>query len=199
MTNDIPVFVRNEELRALTRFLKLFNGNEYSITMKYVFTLICNRIEELTNEEVLTEMHAPLENGKCLLYAKYMTVNEDYKKLIHDTTTRWESDCLTDFEQYLEDKGFEEKTYSFKCSSRKAIPGTIRQNVLMRDNYTCQICGATVEDGAKLEIDHIIPYSKGGTDKENNLQVLCRQCNREKHNRTDLKHDENKLRELGVI
>lgn len=79
---------------------------------------------------------------------------------------------------------------------RISIKGTVRQNVLMRDNYTCQICGATVKDGAKLEIDHIKPVSKGGTNDENNLQVLCQQCNREKHNRDDLLHDKRKLAEL---
>ena len=82
---------------------------------------------------------------------------------------------------------------------RNHISGNMRQNVLMRDNYTCQICGATVKDGAKLEIDHIIPKSKGGSDDENNLQVLCRQCNREKHNRTDLLHDKLKKAELESV
>ena len=81
----------------------------------------------------------------------------------------------------------------------RLISGTTRQNVLMRDNYTCQICGATVKDGAKLELDHIIPYSKGGTNDESNLQVLCQQCNREKHNRSDLLHDELKLAELKGV
>ena len=84
-------------------------------------------------------------------------------------------------------------------NKRRVISGTTRQNVLMRDNYTCQICGATVKDGAKLEIDHIIPYSKGGTNDENNLQVLCQQCNREKHNRSDLLHDKQKLAELKGV
>lgn len=78
----------------------------------------------------------------------------------------------------------------------RVISGRVRQNVLMRDNYTCQICGATVKDGAKLHIDHIKPLSKGGTNEENNLQVLCQQCNLEKHNRTDLLHDKLKLKEL---
>lgn len=86
--------------------------------------------------------------------------------------------------------------YTPKPKRNRRISGKVRQNVLMRDNYTCQICGATVKDGAKLEIDHIIPKSKGGSDNENNLQVLCRQCNREKHNRTDLLHDRMKLKEL---
>lgn len=83
--------------------------------------------------------------------------------------------------------------------SNRRISGKIRQNVLMRDKYTCQICGATVRDGAKLEIDHIIPKSKGGGNDENNLQVLCQRCNREKHNRTDLLHDKLKMKELGAI
>ena len=90
-------------------------------------------------------------------------------------------------------------TKKVKKSNRRSISGTTRQNVLMRDNYTCQICGATVKDGAKLEIDHIIPHSKGGTNDENNLQVLCQQCNREKHNRSDLLHDKQKLAELKGV
>ena len=90
-------------------------------------------------------------------------------------------------------------TKKVRKSSRRLISGTTRQNVLMRDNYTCQICGATVKDGAKLEIDHIIPYSKGGTNNEDNLQVLCQECNREKHNRSDLLHDKQKLAELKGV
>ena len=86
-----------------------------------------------------------------------------------------------------------------KPNTQRIISGTTRQNVLMRDKYTCQICGATVKDGAKLELDHIIPYSKGGTNDESNLQVLCQQCNREKHNRTDLLHDKLKLAELKDV
>lgn len=53
----------------------------------------------------------------------------------------------------------------------------IRRKTLLRDKYTCQHCGRI---GGQLEIDHIIPISKGGTDKESNLQVLCVGCHREK-------------------
>lgn len=112
---------------------------------------------------------------------------------------------ILDFANFVDDLDVEitlfivwtEPKKSPQSKKTRGISGTIRQNVLMRDNYTCQICGATVKDGAKLEIDHIIPYSKGGTNDENNLQVLCQQCNREKHNRTDLLHDKHKLEELG--
>lgn len=81
-------------------------------------------------------------------------------------------------------------------SKRRLVSGKTRQNVFMRDKYTCQICGATVKDGAKLHLDHILPVSKGGDNSEENLQVLCERCNLEKNNRTDLLHDKRKLKEL---
>jgi 5-methylcytosine-specific restriction endonuclease McrA len=39
------------------------------------------------------------------------------------------------------------------------------------------MCGVTTKDGATLEIDHIRPVSRGGTNDPDNLQVLCRDCN----------------------
>ena len=59
-----------------------------------------------------------------------------------------------------------------------------RTDVFERDNYTCQICRRnSKEDGVKLEIDHIIPVSKGGSDDISNLQTLCFDCNRGKSNK----------------
>ena len=60
---------------------------------------------------------------------------------------------------------------------RQSIKPSVRFQVFKRDNYACQMCGATAADGAKLEIDHIVPVSKGGQNDEDNLQVLCRDCN----------------------
>jgi hypothetical protein len=64
-----------------------------------------------------------------------------------------------------------------KNKKRKTIKPKLRFDILERDKYTCQACGATPHDGATLEIDHIQPFSKGGTDDLDNLQVLCRECN----------------------
>ena len=57
----------------------------------------------------------------------------------------------------------------------------IRYEVLRRDSYRCQLCGATAQDGTTvLEVDHIIPKALGGDDLAGNLQTLCRDCNRGK-------------------
>lgn len=53
----------------------------------------------------------------------------------------------------------------------------LRAQVLMRDGATCRLCGATVQNGAKLQVDHVYPWSKGGETTIDNLQILCEVCN----------------------
>lgn len=62
--------------------------------------------------------------------------------------------------------------------------------VLARDNWTCCSCGrSSKEEGIILEVDHILPRSKGGSDEIRNLQSLCKKCNIGKSNKdaTDLR------------
>lgn len=60
---------------------------------------------------------------------------------------------------------------------RQTIKPSLRFEILKRDDYCCQMCGATAKDGVTLEIDHVTPVSKGGSNDADNLQVLCRDCN----------------------
>lgn len=53
---------------------------------------------------------------------------------------------------------------------------SLRFQVLKRDDYRCQACGKGA-DTEKLEVDHIIPVSKGGKTEIDNLQTLCHSCN----------------------
>lgn len=63
---------------------------------------------------------------------------------------------------------------------RQPIPRELRHEVFKRDGYRCCECGASKNE-TSLEIDHIIPVAKGGTNDIDNLQTLCRECNRMKH------------------
>lgn len=59
----------------------------------------------------------------------------------------------------------------------------LRYQILKRDRFFCQLCGASPKDaGVELEVDHIIPVSKSGTNLPQNLQTLCMKCNRGKSN-----------------
>ena len=59
------------------------------------------------------------------------------------------------------------------------IPEKLRQKIFKRDK-TCRWC----DSKDNLEIDHIVPVSRGGEPTEENLQVLCRSCNRKKRAQT---------------
>ena len=61
---------------------------------------------------------------------------------------------------------------------RRALAPSVRWEVLERGGHKCAACGATSADGAKLEVDHVVPVSEGGTDEMSNLRVLCFGCNR---------------------
>lgn len=65
---------------------------------------------------------------------------------------------------------------------RKPISKSQRYDVLVRDNFTCQYCGRSAPD-VKLEIDHVLPVSKGGNNNIENLKVSCYDCNRGKSNK----------------
>ena len=71
------------------------------------------------------------------------------------------------------------KTKNNSGKSRSALPAKLRYKILKRDRFTCMSCGARAPD-VELEVDHIIPVSRGGTDDEKNLTTKCLSCNRGK-------------------
>jgi 5-methylcytosine-specific restriction endonuclease McrA len=58
-----------------------------------------------------------------------------------------------------------------------------RENVYIRDNYTCQYCH-TKFNYKELTIDHVVPASQGGPKTWTNVVTACRSCNQVKANRT---------------
>lgn len=53
-----------------------------------------------------------------------------------------------------------------------------KKHILGRDKQTCLVCGATEDDGVKLTMQHVLPYSKGGETTAQNLVTVCEPCNR---------------------
>ena len=68
------------------------------------------------------------------------------------------------------------------CRPDRVARFKLRFTILHRDNFTCQYCGRTPQDGIKLEIDHINPYSNNGDTEPSNLITSCSECNIGKRN-----------------
>jgi len=66
-------------------------------------------------------------------------------------------------------------------NKRKAISTRRRFEILKRDRFTCQYCSRKPPKVA-LEVDHIVPVSKGGSNESTNLVTACFECNRGKSN-----------------
>lgn len=56
----------------------------------------------------------------------------------------------------------------------------LREFVFGRDGYICQYCG---ERGRRLECDHVVPVSRGGSSEPENLLTACFDCNRSKRDK----------------
>lgn len=64
--------------------------------------------------------------------------------------------------------------------SRQTVPLT-KKNVMLRDDHRCGYCGVR---GVKMNVDHIVPSSRGGPSTWTNLITSCTTCNSRKRNRT---------------
>ncbi len=82
---------------------------------------------------------------------------------------------LSAFAPFVEAAEVEKPVWEDRYANRR-VPDSMRATVLVRDGGRCRRCQRAIN----LEMDHIVPVSKGGRTEESNLQVLCRRCNRVK-------------------
>jgi hypothetical protein len=66
-------------------------------------------------------------------------------------------------------------------SSRERIAPEVRRAVWIRDKGKCARC----DSRERLEYDHIVPLSRGGSNTERNIELLCENCNRSKSDRVE--------------
>ena len=99
------------------------------------------------------------------------------------------TNALQSFVSYINSEDIEEVEHivtSAKSSHKTSrdINLGLRFKVIQRDNHKCCICGRSpaTTPGLELQVDHIIPWSKGGETTMDNLQTLCRECNLGKSN-----------------
>jgi 5-methylcytosine-specific restriction endonuclease McrA len=66
-------------------------------------------------------------------------------------------------------------------TKRKQFSKKVRQFVFERDGYACQLCHKDLKDLPKERVlDHIIPLKQLGTNRLDNIWLLCESCDKKK-------------------
>jgi len=130
-------------------------------------------------EDLLVSGFHKENNGKRI----FVFLFKDRFYIVEGTYT-WEEARLLVLEDYdKERKKFERLKLLYDSEEvkenskpRPPIPEEVKIAVWRRDNGRCVKCGSQ----ENLEYDHIIPFSKGGSNTARNIQLLCEKCNRQK-------------------
>lgn len=117
---------------------------------------------------VLNQNYEPLSitnvrRAICLVYLGKAEIVEPYYFNIHGVSTSFVAPSVL-------------RLLYFIHIRRPNLPLT-KRNILRRDNWTCQYCGAK---NKRMTTDHVIPKRLGGEDSWNNLVCACVECNRKK-------------------
>lgn len=93
--------------------------------------------------------------------------------------------ALEHFVKYKNNGKIDYEAKIYNTNKRKNINNSLRFEIMKRDFFKCCICGNSpaLDNNVCLEIDHIIPVSKGGKNDFDNLRTICKNCNIGKFNK----------------
>jgi len=122
-------------------------------------TLMDGHIEDLMGVDLLS-----------ISYAEVSDLNSDERKYINENSIELPTMFIPDEHiVYVREHKVEQH-------ASRHISSTVKREVWRRDQGRCIQCGSQ----ENLEYDHIIPFSKGGSNTARNIQLLCESCNRSK-------------------
>ena len=154
---------------------KIREFGKYDFDIKKKSIRLLNKIEkEIYNKSLINPTIIFGINVKIVL----TNINGDYKT---SKSNRFDLACIEDVIARLSNKtnnrfNDERIWKSISNVERARVSNKMRFSIFSRDHSRCVKCGSA----HNLEIDHIIPISKGGKSTYDNLQTLCKRCNMNK-------------------
>ena len=130
----------------------------------------------LERQPYISDMFPPLSaygsSAYKTAFGKWTTALETLVRLIDESKEQ-------DFYVFIRKYNFKGVLKKQDHKTKRKIPRRLRHVIMTRDKYRCQACGAApaTDPSVTLEVDHIVPWAKGGETVAANLQTLCRACN----------------------
>ncbi len=169
-----------EELETLKEAKDIISG--YKSEISQYLTEVPNYVMENDEDGFYSRLGFAVINENTLVVEYEFSYTSGSGKARRSFSVPMTEETIVELIKTLESK----LTISaFAKEQRALMTAKLRQQIKERDNFTCKFCGNSTdsEPNLLLEIDHIIPVSKGGCTEENNLQTLCWRCNRQKSNK----------------
>lgn len=202
--NDIKTLIESEkEMKALVLFGEVINKmTEIHDTTESFYKTYCNcesilnhfgskRLAMLGHELLPTLksfIEAEVDSGMPLMYIEEIYLQKIREAGVELVEPHWffkhvflsevfyMLDCLEILVEPEFVPGKDEQLDSENDRIDRYVPPQVKIAVWRRDSGKCVKCGSQ----ERLEYDHIIPISKGGSNTERNIQLLCEKCNRSK-------------------
>ena len=174
-------------------FIKELLQNNGSVSLHNIAKVFLNYD---TSQQEYYEYVTKTMPSRILKKHNIITQHNDTYSLTHDysSLTKEEAELLiTICDKKIDDfLGRKQDIYDHRKRNFDNLSGSLRYRIIKRSGGKCEACGISSEIRA-IDVDHIIPKSKGGSDDESNLQALCYKCNREKRDTDDTNFEKIKL------
>jgi len=134
------------------------------------------KYKNLTEEDVVLDKNFDRLEKIDILRVIFKYSEAEATKIVTTAVKMEEKERLRNVKRKISRK-IQENYHNMPCDERRiSLSDEVKSFVWNRDKGRCVKCGSQ----EKLEFDHIIPFSKGGSDTARNIQILCESCNRSK-------------------
>lgn len=129
--------------------------------------------------EIIQETELPIQRTYCVTCHVYY-ISPQGRNHYRKSDTYSADDILTEMMRQDNQAAYHASEAWRRKTERSRVTPSVRYRIMMRDGFRCCVCGRSASSGVELEVDHVVAISNGGNSDDDNLQTLCRDCNRGK-------------------